>query len=116
MDSNELQNGWLLSSSDGPGQALRLLIADDLLRNNYPGVSVGRHPALCERVIDEPGISHRHFRLSLNNGHLWVEDLNSLNGSQIDGLQLTPFQPAPLQAGQQLRAGRVTLSVSRIAG
>lgn len=115
MNNHTLQHGWSLDGHDSRGRPLRLLIADPLLEQSYPGVSIGRHPALCELVIDDPGISHRHLRLSFSHGRLWVEDLNSLNGSQVDGLQLTPFQPVPLQAGQQLRAGRVVLSVSRIA-
>lgn len=115
-DSDALQTGWSLDGHDSRGHPLRLLIADPLLEHSYPGVSVGRHPALCELSIDDPGISHRHFRLSLSHGRLWVEDLNSLNGSQVDGLQLTPFQPVPLAPGQQLRAGRVTLKASRVEG
>ena len=110
-----LESGWLLSGDDGNGRPLRLMIAEPLLQGSYPGVSVGRHPALCELVIDEPGISQRHFRLSLNHGRLWVEDLNSLNGTRVDDLELTPFQPVPLQPGQQLNAGRVTLRLSRIS-
>lgn len=116
MDSNSLQTGWSLDGHDSRGHPLRLLIAEPLLEKTYPGVSIGRHPGLCELSIDDPGISHRHFRLSFNHGHLWVEDLNSLNGCQVDGLQLAPFQPVPLAPGQQLRAARVALKVTRIGG
>ena len=114
MDSNTLQSGWALDGHDSRGRPLRLLIADPLLEQTYPGISIGRHPALCELTIDDPGISHRHFRLSLSHGRLWVEDLNSLNGCQVDGLDLTPFQPVPMHAGQRLHAGRIVLQISRI--
>ena len=114
IDTPPLQTGWSLVGHDSQGRPLRLLIADPVLEQRYPGVSIGRHPALCELIIDDPGISHRHLRLSLSHGRLWVEDLNSLNGSQVNGLQLTPFQPVPLAPGQQLRAGRVVLSINRV--
>ena len=75
------------------------------LSRAYLGVTVGRHPALCDRVIDDPGISRRHLRVGITEGRLFAEDLNSLNGTVLDGEEIPPFQPVPLSPDQVLTLG-----------
>ena len=79
----ELEAGWALEGTDGEGRPVRLVFGETELARSYLGVTVGRHPDLCDRVIDDPGISRRHMRLSLAEGNLRVEDLNSLNGTLV---------------------------------
>ena len=45
------------------------------------GVSFGRNPRLVDRAIDDPSLSRRHFRISLENGHVFLEDLHSTHGT-----------------------------------
>ncbi len=53
-----------------------------------PAVTVGRDPA-NDVVLDHPQISRRHARLEpLPDGRLAVADLNSTNGTFVDGLQV----------------------------
>ena len=80
----------------------------------YLGLTVGRHPALCERILADDSVSRRHFRIGIADGKLFVEDLNSLNGTFLDDRELPPFQPTPLLPGQEIQAGRVSLAVSRL--
>ena len=69
------------------------------LAQAYLGMTVGRHPALCDRVIDDPGVSRRHLRVGIADGRLFAEDLNTLNGTLLDGEALQPFRPTPLEPG-----------------
>jgi pSer/pThr/pTyr-binding forkhead associated (FHA) protein len=78
-------------------------------------VTIGRHPALSDRVIDDPGVSRRHLRLGIAEGGLFAEDLSSLNGTLVDGEEIQPFQPEPLEPDQVLTLGQVVLTVSRLS-
>jgi pSer/pThr/pTyr-binding forkhead associated (FHA) protein len=51
--------------------------------DRFPCV-VGRHSA-CDRRLDDPEISRRHCAFSLHDGRVWVEDLQSLNGTRLNG-------------------------------
>ena len=115
-DEMELEAGWRLDGQDGAGQRVQLSLGETELRQAYLGVTIGRHPHLCELLIDDPTVSRRHFRLSLGTAGLLVEDVHSLNGTIVDGLPLTPFLPVVLHDGQVLTIGRVNLTVSRLAG
>ena len=110
-----LEGGWVLTGSRGDGAPIKLVFGETELARAYLGVTVGRHPALCERVIDDPGISRRHLRVGIAEGRLFAEDLNSLNGTALDGEAILPFQPVPLSPDQVLALGQVVLTVSRLS-
>ena len=78
--------------------------------------SVGRHPALCDLVIGHPTISARHFRLSAGGDSVYVEDLNSLNGTIVDDRRLAPYEAAAISDGSAVVAGGVALRVERLEG
>ncbi len=107
------EGGWQLEGHDGAGRPVRLWIGETQLAHTYLGVTVGRHAALCEVVIDDPSVSRRHFRIGRGSAGLYAEDVRSLNGTDLDGAPLQPFAPVALADGQTLTLGRVTLTVAR---
>ncbi len=109
-----LESAWRLAGEDGDGRAVTLTLGQAELTGAYPGIAVGRHPALCDRVIEEPTVSRRHFRLSRTSEGATIEDLSSLNGTLLDGRRLMPFDPEVLRDGQEIVVGRVRLRVSRV--
>jgi pSer/pThr/pTyr-binding forkhead associated (FHA) protein len=111
-----LEGGWVLTGSRGDGEPVKLVFGETELSRAYLGVTVGRHTALCDRVIDDPGISRRHLRVGIAEGRLFAEDLNSLNGTALDGEEILPFQPVLLSPDQVLTLGQVVLTVSRLSG
>jgi predicted component of type VI protein secretion system len=108
-----LEAGWVLSGRDGGGRQVRLVFGDTELSQVYLGIVVGRHPALCDRVIADPSVSRRHMRIGMAEGRPYVEDLNSLNGTLLDGTEVPQFEPVRFAAGQELTLGRVVLEVMR---
>ena len=110
-----VERGWALEGVDGAGRPIRLVFGETELSHAYLGLAIGRHPALCQRVIDDPSVSRRHLRIGLAEGKPFVEDLNSLNGTLLDGEEVPRFQPIPLAEGQELQLGRVRLSVAWLA-
>jgi predicted component of type VI protein secretion system len=111
-----LEGGWRLCGSDGAPKPMRLIIGDTEIARAYLGLVVGRHPALCDRTIDDITVSHRHCRFSVRDGQLFVEDLNSLNGTLVDGADIPPFEPTPVREGQTLTLGRLSVTISRFDG
>jgi predicted component of type VI protein secretion system len=110
-----LEKGWMLEGEDDVGRPFRLGFGETELARAYLGLAIGRHPALCERVLAEESISRRHFRIGLSDGEPFVEDLNSLNGTVLDGVPLPPFRPTPLAPGNALLCGRVRLTLRRLS-
>ncbi len=51
-------------------------------------------------------ISTQHFRLSRKGSALYIEDLDSRNGTWLAGHRLSPHDPAPLKDGAVLRLGK----------
>jgi hypothetical protein len=109
-----IEGGWLLVGEAEDGSVIRLVIGESELAQTYLGLTVGRHPALCHRVIADGSVSRRHLRFALARGELLVEDLNSLNGTLLDGQPLATFQPQEVSAGQSLAIGKINLHVSRL--
>ena len=50
-----------------------------------PLTVVGRHPA-CDIVIDHPAVSARHMLLRIVGRTVYLEDLASTNGTQVNGV------------------------------
>ena len=111
-DTN-LERGWTLEGEGAGGQGLRLAFGETQVRRADPGLTLGRHPALAELVVDDPTVSRRHARLSISGNTLHIEDLNSLNGTAIDGGAVPPFERLPVRDGQTLLLGDTTLTLVR---
>jgi hypothetical protein len=52
-----------------------------------PGLVIGRALA-CEITIDDSYASGRHARLYDRDGHVYLEDLNSTNGTYVNGTRV----------------------------
>lgn len=91
----------LVSQSAAPH--LTLDIAE--LRRADHGHSFGRQPDLVDHSLAVVGLSRRHFRISMDRGRVWLEDLNSTNGTFVNAEQLVPYRARQLRAGDEIAAG-----------
>ncbi len=66
------------------------------LRRAEGGLVIGRQPALVDEVIHDPAVSMRHARVIRTGGRFFIEDLNSREGTWVDGERLVPFTPREL--------------------
>jgi serine phosphatase RsbU (regulator of sigma subunit) len=71
-----------------------------------PGASVGR-TSPADIVLADSEISRIHCRLTLENGALIATDLNSTNGTFIDGVRIS--RPTLVPVGAILKLGRLSL-------
>lgn len=108
------KRGLVVSGFDGRGNRIRIVLDSDHLANQRLGVSFGRDPALVDEVINDPSMSSRHLRISsAHGGKIYVEDLNSKNGTILDGRKLQPFQAEQVEYNSVLTAGDAELTLSK---
>jgi hypothetical protein len=62
------------------------------------------------------GVSRRHAEIFPDGKTLIIQDLQSVNGSWLNGEQLVPDKAYPLKHGDQLRLGKLQLEVWFLGG
>ena len=74
---------------------------------------IGRDPDV-HVVLDHPSVSRRHARVSVTPARVLLEDLNSRNGTFVDGRVIT--SPAELHDGAVVGVGPITLTFVSLSG
>lgn len=101
-----------LTGFDTQGRPITLMLSRADLDQQQGGFTVGRHPLLVDQVLNGERLSKRHARFSGGNGSVFVEDLNSSNGTRINGSACPPFQPMQIRPGDMVNVGDIELRVS----
>jgi pSer/pThr/pTyr-binding forkhead associated (FHA) protein len=70
-------------------------------------VAIGRQDA--DLVVEDPEVSRRHAVLRRSGGSVVVEDLDSTNGTFVNGERIRT--PITVRPGDQVRVGRTTLEI-----
>ncbi len=68
-----------------------------------PIITVGRSPDNSIQ-IDHPSVSGHHAQLSLEGGDYHLKDMNSTNGTRVNGVNIFDQQ---LQGGDHIRFGKI---------
>ena len=71
--------------------------------NSYPDVDLGPYGGL------DLGVSRRHFRMSRAGDQFYVEDLNSVNGTVVNGQRIPSHNLHPMRSGDQIALGKMEL-------
>ena len=71
------------------------------------GIAIGRQDA--DLVLEDPEVSRRHAMLRLSGESVVVEDLDSTNGTFVNGERIRG--PITVGAGDKVRVGRTTLEI-----
>ena len=101
----------LWSASDG----IQIRLCDQISGKEYHNIlrdslTIGKQESTCGIVI--PGdntISRKHCKVSVRSGRIIIEDLNSSNGTFVNGQQIN--EPVVLQPGDVLNLGNTVLKV-----
>lgn len=103
----------VIAGFDTNGHVVRLTfdLNDPLLGSE--GLLVGRDPKVCDLVVSDTSISRVHARISLVNGDLHIEDLDSTNGTFLDGKKLRPSTPVLMKSSASLMFGDIDLSIGK---
>lgn len=69
--------------------------------NHFPFV-IGKDKDMSDYVLNVKGVSRGHIRLDRTEGTTFVTDLNSTNGTYINGIRLKAGEPAIFTTGDRL--------------
>ena len=106
------QVALVLTGFDAIGNKLRITVPEGASADEG-GYVIGRHAALVDYAVEDASISRRHLRIIMENGQCRVEDINSTNGTCVNGTSLQSFSPHPIAQGDTILLGTVELRVSR---
>ena len=100
----------VLSGTDGSGAPCALNLRREAL-GDAAGIVIGRDPAVSSHIIADPSVSRRHVRLYVDGGVLHAQDLESTNGTFINGRTLVPGEAVRADAGDLLEIGSIALRI-----
>ena len=92
---------------------LSLMFDNKLVREVPVGsrpVTIGRAPD-NDLSVDNLAVSSYHAKVYFEAGRMVIEDLNSLNGTWVNGIRIHPGQHHPLNAGDVVQIGTVQLKL-----
>jgi len=92
-----------LVSATNPAQKFRIAQVTSL---------IGRNPG-CEISIPDPSISRQHCLLQLMDRGLHVKDLNTVNGTKINGI---PLKEGYINVGDKLTVGHLDFMLEQTKG
>lgn len=78
-------------------------------------ISLGRGKA-CGLRFKDSRASREHCRIFPNSGEWWIEDLDSANGTLVNGVFLSPNTPQELAGGEELVVGSTVLRFELATG
>lgn len=70
---------------------------------------VGRRRDVVHLHVPNGSVSGQHASLLPDGEMVWVEDRNSSNGTKVNGIKLTPFEPLAARSGDRIEFGEVKL-------
>ncbi len=71
-------------------------------------VELGRSAA-CAVRLPYPALSSRHLRFAQHDGHWSLQDLDSKNGTLVDGRPVAPHQEVPVADGTLIQIGELRI-------
>ena len=86
-----------------PAAAQAIIGRADAVSQFFPDIDLMPHGAL------EQGVGRRHMRLFVSGAHVMIEDLESTNGTLVNGQRLNARQAQQLRNGDQITVGKLVL-------
>ena len=72
-------------------------------------LSIGKKKGEVDLVLEDLSVSRMHARIVKEGAEIYLEDLNSTNGTFKNGLRLEPYERRKLETEDEIRCGNVTL-------
>lgn len=70
---------------------------------------IGKKKEESDLVLDDFSVSRMHARISKEDDGIYLEDLNSTNGTYKNGLRLQPYEKKKLEEGDEIKIGKIVL-------
>lgn len=85
------------------GRGRFLLGREDPVAGSFPEIDLEPYGA------QEMGVGRSHAQVTILSGQAFLEDLESINGTAVNGILLQPGEPVPLENGDQILLGKLVL-------
>lgn len=72
-----------------------------------PMLSIGKKKEEVDILVDDVSVSRIHARIIRENEDIYLEDLNSTNGTYKNGLRLQPYEKRKLEEEDEIKCGKV---------
>lgn len=76
---------------------------------NSDSFTIGKKKGEVDLVLEDFAVSRMHARISKEEDGLYLEDLNSTNGTYKNGLRMQPYERRKLEEGDEIKMGKVVL-------
>ncbi len=107
LDAGETVCGYCGEPVGGPapaGASTLVLPWGEHVIGDEDSLVLGReHPPFSAQLAAFPNVGRTHARIARSEGAMRVTDLNSSNGTYLDGRRIPPELPEELRPGQVLR-------------
>jgi hypothetical protein len=103
---------WIMSGFDFNGHVVRLTFSEDSPKLMSGGLIIGRDSGACELQMNDPSVSRKHAKIFKDQGVIWIQDLDSANGTVINGLAMKPNNPVKLPIQGEVAFGAVELTIA----
>lgn len=70
-------------------------------------VTIGKQKGEADLVLEDESVSRLHARIYVEDHVIYLEDLNSTNGTFKNGLRLQPYEKRRLEEGDEVRFGKL---------
>ncbi len=87
-----------------PGKQVVVIGREDPVSGVFPDIDLDPHGG------HDAGVGRRHAQIILQGGQVYLEDLDSVNGTALNRHRLGPHKPQPLQTGDEIRLGKMALT------
>ena len=71
-----------------------------------PVMSIGKKKDEVDLVLEDASVSRIHARIIKEEGRIYLEDLNSTNGTFRNGQRMQPYEKKKLEEGDEIRFGK----------
>jgi hypothetical protein len=86
-----------------PGKPVIVIGREDPVSGVFPDIDLDPHGG------HEAGVGRRHAQLMVKNGQVYIEDLDSVNGTAVNRQRIASREPHPLQTGDEIRLGKMAI-------
>lgn len=88
-----------------PSSDQALIGRTDAVSGVYPDIDLTPYGGI------ESGVGRRHLRLVVKQGQIFAEDMNSVNGTFVNGQRLMAGTPHLLKSGDEIRLGTLVMRI-----
>lgn len=74
---------------------------------DQPVLTIGKKKDGVDLVLKDDTVSRLHARITKEDGGVYLEDLNSTNGTCRNGLRMQPYEKKRLDEGDEIKCGKV---------